>query len=763
MNSRPRVRLSVALVLMTGVATLGPSAIASPPARVSTQEVAAVAQAPPVVAGAPPAVRPGEVIVKAAAGGRGALRAALAQAGASGSRALGRGVSVVTVPPGREQEAAARLSRDPAVAYAEPNYVRFASSHVDAEMGWGVRRVRASAVWRRSPAVTGGGVRVAVLDSGVDHTQPELTGRVADGYDAYGRGGRDDCGHGTAVAGVVAASHDGLDVVGVAPTATIVPVKVLAFDRFFGLCGGDDAAIIEGLRWAADPARGAADVINLSFGGPQTSRALRDAIVYAARQGVLVVAAAGNTGDRTVSYPAAYPQVISVGGVRRAGSAMRWWPASSFGAVDVVAAAQNVPVLRARGVDATLIGRACPGDASRWCANGTSFAAPHVAGVAALLHDQHPRLADVPAGARLRRLRQWILGTAPRVIGTSPGMDLRAGHGRVDAAAAAAASTDAAAMLLTWQTAGRILAPTRLMAATPWRLRMQLVLTRGTGQGIAGRAVRFTPSEGGTASRRTATTTSSGRAEVLFSSTRGGRLARLTATVAGRSLAADGYVLHRDDNVPGVALPASPFRRRLRVIDDVDDVFRVPLVAGETLRARVTAVDQPREQVVLYLHRPATADVTNPYRPPLREDGAFDGLPQRLKVTVTRDGVYYLDAFGYGTYRLAWAINVPGRVTAVTASPTTITTNGDGRDESTRVSWRLHRAGSVALVVRNGAGDMVRRMSLGQLPRGAHAHRWGGRNQSGRYVPSGRYAVRIVWSDGRGRRSADAATVTVRR
>jgi hypothetical protein len=445
------------------------------------------------------------------------------------------------------------------------------------------------------------------------------------------------------------------------------------------------------------------------------------------------------------------------------GSGLRWWPTSSFGAVDIAAPAKDVPVLRARGVDSSLIGRECPGDPVRWCANGTSFAAPHVAGIAALLHDQHPGLGDLPAGARLRRMRQWLLGTTPRVLGTSPGMDLRAGHGRPDAADAAAASVNPEAVLLTWQAAGRVIAPTRLMTAMPWRLRLELVLTRGTGTGIGGRTVRFTPSTGGTVSRASATTTPSGRAEVLFSSRRGGRLARLDATVDGRSLAVDSYVLHRDDNVPGVALPGLSFRGRLRVIDDVDDVFRVPLIAGETLHGRLSEVARSGEQAVLYLHHPATRDVTNPYRPPLREDGRYDAAPHRLKVTVSRDGVHYLDAFGYGTYRLAWWINVPGVVSAVTASPSTITPDGDGRADSTRATWRLRRPGFVRLLVRDEDGRTIRTMRLGAMERGVHAHRWGGRNQAGRYVSSGTYAVRVEWRNGRGRRSWDATRVTVAR
>ena len=756
MNPRPPLRALIAVVLCTAMSTTlaavaAPSTYSPPPQPSSAAVQRRLAR---------PAVRPGELIVKAAPGRARALARVLGRGNARAAQALGGGVSLVSVAPGTERAAAAALSSDPAVAYAEPNYLRAPSSHVTSEVGWGVRSSRAPFLWLRSPSVTGSGIRVAVLDSGVDHTQAELAGRIASGYDAYGGSGRDDCGHGTAVAGVIAAAHDGSDIVGVAPGATIVPVKVLQFDKYYG-CAGDDAAIIRGIRWAAGP--GNADIINLSLGAPYRSRALGDAIVFAASRGVLVVAASGNSGDRTVNYPAGYPQVMSVGGMRRAAGEVRWWPQSSFGAVDIVAAAQGVPVLRARGVDETMVGRSCPGDPTRWCSDGTSFAAPHVAGVAALLYQQHAELRGLPATARLRRLRQWLLATAPRVTGTSAGMDLRAGHGRPDAVAAAKASVDRAATLLTWQAPGRVLAPTSAMRSAPWRLRLELVATRGTGTALVGRPVRFTHSPGGSVSRSSATTNAAGRAEVLYSSRSGAGLTRLTAAMDGRTLAVDSFVLDRDDNVPGVMPPARVLRRSLNLAVDFDDVFRLHLYAGETMRAEVTDVDQRRERVILYLHPGSTADVTNPFRPPMTEDGRFNGLPQRLKVTVSTDGVRYLDAFGFGTYRLRWWIYSPGRMYQVSASPSAITPNNDGRADTTRISWRQARAGLVTLLIRNDDGLVVRRVALGRLAGGAHAYRWGGRNQQGNVVRAGRYVARLEWSNGAGRVSADATVVTVRR
>lgn len=748
--TRGVVALSVAAIAMSAVPWTAAALPAKPAGPRSTRDVAATSS-----------FRPGEVVVKARDARGAGLDRAMARVGAHAASRLGGGLSLVKVARGAEQTAAARLTADPAVAYAEPNYLYTASSHDPAEMTWGVRRTRAATLWDRTPAITGAGVRVAVVDSGVDASHPQL-GTVARGFDVYGTHGADDCGHGTAVAGVIAAQHGDGGIVGVAPDVTIVPVKVLSDEEFLG-CGSDTASVVRGIRWAADPRGGDADIINMSFGGPDRSVALQDVVEDVAAQGVLMIGASGNTGDRSVHYPAAFPQVISVGGIERAGDGLGWWPYSTFGSVDIAAPAKDVPVLIATGLEERRIARHCTHASVKWCADGTSFAAPHVAGVAALLYQQHDGLDGPSARARIRRLRQWLLGTAPRVDGSAAGVDLHTGHGWTDAVAASEASTDASRVLMTWHLGQRVLAPTSRMTATPSSLPVKFVVTTGTGTPLSGQTVTFTPSAGGTASNSTVTTDNGGTAKTTLRSTAAGRRARLVAAVGGRTLAVDNYVLQRDDNTPGVRPPASPFRGALNLRTDFDDVFRVHLRAGETLRADATDVDQRREYVALFLLPGTTRDVADPYYPPLRENGGFGENPLRLSSTVKRDGVRFLDVYGYGSYRLRWWIVSPGRVRSLTATPSTFSPNGDGDRDRTRLRWDVVQRGRVRLRVRNDSGNVVREVSFGKLSTGWKTYRWNGRNNSGSIVRNGVYKASVEWRSANGRRSSDSTRVTVAR
>lgn len=708
----------------------------------------------------PSAFRPGELVVKRERGP--GIEAAVARSGGRVVSHLGGGLSLVGVGRGSERAVAARLTADPAVDYAEPNYIYTASSHVSGELPWGVRRTQAPVLWHRSPAITGSGVRVAVLDSGVDAAHPQLSS-VTRGFDVYGGNGGDDCGHGTAVAGVIAASAGDGGIVGVAPAATIVPVKVLAYDEFFG-CGSDTVSVVKGIRWASDPARGDADIINMSFGGPDRSQALQDAVQEASSRGVLMVGASGNTGDRSVHYPAAYREVVSVGGLERDGADQVWWPYSTFGSVDIAAAAKDVPVLIAGGLRPSRIARRCTNATTKWCSDGTSFAAPHVAGVAALLVEQHDELDAVGPAARIRRLRQWILGTTPRVRGSTAGVDLHTGHGSPDARAAVDASADAARVLVTWHLGQRILAPTSRMTAMTASLPMKFVATRGTGAPLANTSVAFSASDGGRVSNSSVITDSGGSARTTFRSTAAGRRSRLVATIDDRKVPVDSYVLQYDDNVPGVRAPATVFRGRLNLRNDFDDVFRFSLLAGERLRVDATDVDQRREYVALYLHHGTTRDVTDPYHAPLREDSsAYQDNPLRLSNTVQRDGTRYLDVYGYGSYRLRWWIVSPGRVRSLSASPKTFSPDGDGYRDRTRLRWELKQRGRVTVRVRNDNGNVVRMVDLGAMGAGWRAHRWSGRNNSGSIVRNGVYRVTVEWRNGSGRRSSKSTKVTVAR
>ena len=173
---------------------------------------------------------------------------------------------------------------------------------------WSLRALRLPDVW---PSASGGpSTVVAVIDTGVDPAQPDLDGALVPGYDtlATGTGTADENGHGTAVAGIIAARSDNrVGVTSVCGSCSVMPVKVISASGF-----GDAAHIATGIVWAADHG---ARVINLSvvLDGPQQT--VEDAVRYAHDRGVVVVAAAGNGGGIDPTYPAAYPEVISVAAV----------------------------------------------------------------------------------------------------------------------------------------------------------------------------------------------------------------------------------------------------------------------------------------------------------------------------------------------------------------------------------------------------------------------------------------------------------------
>jgi membrane-anchored mycosin MYCP len=244
---------------------------------------------------------------------------------------------------------------------------------------------------RLAALADGHGVLVAVIDSGVDAGHPQLADAVAVGVDLLdtGQDGRLDCvGHGTAVASIIAArARPGVAFRGLAPAATILPVRVSErVEIEQGAVGRTLTAsgIATAVRLAAD--RGAR-VINLSLTTERDDPALREAIRYALVRDVVVVAATGNRHDRgdPVPFPAAYPGVIGVGAIQPDGTRL---PASQTGRyVDLVAPGANV-LAAARG----------SGHAAY---TGTSFAAPYVAATAALVRQYWPALSAAEVGARI--------------------------------------------------------------------------------------------------------------------------------------------------------------------------------------------------------------------------------------------------------------------------------------------------------------------------------------------------------------------------
>ncbi|MFR9723007.1 type VII secretion-associated serine protease mycosin [Streptomyces sp. MS19] len=295
---------------------------------------------------------------------------------------------------------------------------------------WALDAIHAPDAWETT---RGAGVTVAVLDTGVDADHPDLAGAVLPGHDLVGLGAEPGdaewAAHGTAMAGIIAGRGHGPDngsgVIGVAPEAQILPVRVLLEDDD---PDRDEArrtrtgALAEGIRWAADQG---ADVINLSLGDDSESARPdpeQDAAVrYALEQGAVVVASAGNGGDEgdPVSYPAGYPGVIAVAAVDRSGSTTdfstrRWYTTVSAPGKDVI-----VP----------------DPDRRYYTGWGTSAAAAFVSGSVALLRAAYPGLT--PA-----QVRDVLMATAQDP--PAGGRDDAFGSGVVDPAAA----IDAAAELV---------------------------------------------------------------------------------------------------------------------------------------------------------------------------------------------------------------------------------------------------------------------------------------------------------------------------
>ncbi|MFC0030696.1 type VII secretion-associated serine protease mycosin [Micromonospora chaiyaphumensis] len=271
---------------------------------------------------------------------------------------------------------------------------------------WQLAKLQAQTAWQTS---TGRGVIVAVIDSGVDASHPDLAGQVLPGVDLVSSGadGPDPVGHGTTVAGLIAGRRDDdRGAVGLAPDARILPVRVLDQENRY-----DNAVTVaNGVRWAVDHG---ARVINLSLGGTDTSAPLAAAIDYAFARNVVVVACTGNLATskgRDVWYPAREPGVLAVTGLD--GNDNLW-----SGAITGHETVLSAP--------ATAIYGARPG--GYWLMQGTSFAAPLVAATAALVLAKYPQMSAADVVNR-------ITATA-RDLGPT-GRDDRFGYGMVDPVAA---------------------------------------------------------------------------------------------------------------------------------------------------------------------------------------------------------------------------------------------------------------------------------------------------------------------------------------
>jgi subtilisin family serine protease len=272
---------------------------------------------------------------------------------------------------------------------------------------WGVERIVPASIRATNK---GRGVKIAILDTGIDADHPDL--RIAGGatFVAGTTAFNDDNGHGTMLAGIIAALDNNAGVVGVAPQAEIYAVKVISQDG-----KGDTAAVVKGIEWSI--ANGM-QIINLSFGDPnQLPSDVVNALQKAYDAGIVIIAGAGNRGKTglqdSICYPAKYDMVISVGSTDNLNQKADF--SSSGPRLDIMAPGQNIISCNNKGTYSS--------------SSGTSFSAAYVSGVAALL---------INAGVTDNREIKTLLETSAQDLG-APGWDFEYGFGLVDAGSAIAA------------------------------------------------------------------------------------------------------------------------------------------------------------------------------------------------------------------------------------------------------------------------------------------------------------------------------------
>jgi thermitase len=319
------------------------------------------------------------------------------------------GTQILQVPPHRLNEVYAALQQDPnveSVAYdvltapaAIPN-----DPALMAGTQWAPQRLQAPEAW---DITTGQDVVIAVVDSGVDPNHPDLRDRLIPGYNIYNNNTNtsDGCGHGTHLAGIAAATgNNAQGIAGIAYSARIMPVKVMN-----DTCSGSYSRLIQGIFYAVD---NGARVIVISSGATVESVYLRDALIYARQRGVVVAAAAGNNNNAVPFYPAAYPEAICVAG---SDANDNRYTSSNYGShVDIAAPASSVHSTYWNSASGSTYANM----------SGTSMAAPHVAGVAALLLARNPALT-------VGEIETILSSTADDR--DAPGWDPYFGAGRVNA------------------------------------------------------------------------------------------------------------------------------------------------------------------------------------------------------------------------------------------------------------------------------------------------------------------------------------------
>ncbi|RJQ32863.1 MAG: peptidase S8 [Actinobacteria bacterium] len=346
----------------------------------------------------------------------------LARKGLAIKESMGKGFYKLTVKKGKTVNGAIdALEENPRIEAAQPNYGRRVLATVNdtyASRQWALTTVNLLNAWDHEQGLSNP-VTVAVVDSGVDLAHPDLSGRLVAGYDFTEDNDQpyDDIGHGTHVAGIIAANaNNGQGVAGVSWGAKVMPVKVMSNGV------GYDWTVAQGIKWAVD---NGANIINLSLGGPGYSAILDEATTYAYNHGVIVLAAAGNDESSEIEYPAGNQHVVGVGATDDRDTHAYFSNYNST--VDI----------SAPGVDIFSTYGYLGSGHSYVSMSGTSMATPMAAGLAALVKSKYPSMSVDEVVSRLKD-RADDLG--------SSGRDNYFGYGRINALKALVGSVTASSV-----------------------------------------------------------------------------------------------------------------------------------------------------------------------------------------------------------------------------------------------------------------------------------------------------------------------------
>jgi hypothetical protein len=265
---------------------------------------------------------------------------------------------VAEIPSNISTEVESQLVESNLANEYEIDYPVFLSIATRNQYDWGVAKIEAPPVWSTT---TGPGINVGIVDTGIDYTHPELSSSYIRGFNAITDSDNpfDDHGHGTHVAGIVAAELNNSSVAGVSPQANLYGIKVLSGDGT-----GYISDLVKGVDWAINQRL---QILNFSLGTTYDSKVLQNKLKEAHNSGIILVAASGNTSGGSLLYPAAYTEVIAVGATDANDNL------ASFSSLGSEFVAPGV------GIRSTVPG----GGYATW--SGTSMSSPHLAGTIALM------------------------------------------------------------------------------------------------------------------------------------------------------------------------------------------------------------------------------------------------------------------------------------------------------------------------------------------------------------------------------------------